>query len=141
MSTNAIARRYAKALIQIAVGQKSVELYNTELTAFSQALASSPEATALLSDPGMRIDVKRELLKEMISRLGISKTISDFILLLLDKKRLYFLSQIASSYRSFADEAAGDPSLHHYLGAAFDGVSGERDAQCPGKNDREKGCS
>lgn len=107
MSTNAIARRYAKALIQIAVGQESVELYNTELTGFSQALASSPEATALLSDPGIRIEVKRELLKEMIARLGISKTISDFILLLLDKKRLYFLSQIASSYRSFADEAAG----------------------------------
>ncbi|MCK7509855.1 MAG: hypothetical protein MZV70_41395 [Desulfobacterales bacterium] len=34
--------------------------------------------------------MKRELLKEMISRLGISKTISDFILLLLDKKTALF---------------------------------------------------
>ena len=107
MSTNAIARRYAKALIQIAVGQRSVEQYYTELTAFFQALELSPEATALLTDPGIRIEVKRELVKALVARIGISKTISDFILLLLDKKRLHFLSQIATSYRSFGDEAAG----------------------------------
>jgi len=107
VSTNAIARRYAKALIQIAVGQRSVEQYYTELTLFFQALESSPEATALLTDPGIRIEVKRELVKTLVARIGISKTISDFILLLLDKKRLQFLSQIAASYRSFGDEAAG----------------------------------
>jgi F-type H+-transporting ATPase subunit delta len=107
VSTNAIARRYAKALIQIAVGQRSVEQYYTELALFSQALESSPEATALLTDPGIRIEVKREFVKVLVARIGISKTISDFFLLLLDKKRLQFLSQIATSYRSFGDEAAG----------------------------------
>jgi F-type H+-transporting ATPase subunit delta len=107
VSTNAIARRYAKALIQIAVDQKSVEQYYTELTGFSQALESSPDAAELLTDPGIRIEVKRAVVKDLVARLGIAETIGDFILLLLDKKRLDSLSQITVNYRSFADEAAG----------------------------------
>lgn len=107
MSTNAIARRYAKALIQIAVDQKLVEEYYDELAGFSLALEISPEAERMLIDPGVRIEVKREVVKELVARLGISKTIGDFILLLLDKKRLDVLSQIAENYRSFADETAG----------------------------------
>lgn len=107
MSTNAIARRYAKALIQIAVDQNSVEQYYTELSGFSNALECSPEATELLSDPGIRIEVKREVVKDLVARLEIAKTIGDFMLLLLDKKRLDSLSQITSNYRSYADDAAG----------------------------------
>ncbi|MDD2335867.1 MAG: ATP synthase F1 subunit delta [Geobacteraceae bacterium] len=107
MSANAIARRYAKALIQIAVGQRSVEQYYTELQGFSRVLDSNPDAMALLSDPGIQMNVKRTLVKDLVVQLGISKTIGDFILLLLDKKRLYYLSQITSSYRTLGDEAAG----------------------------------
>jgi len=107
VSTNAIARRYAKALIQIAVDQKLVEEYYNELAGFSLALESSPEAARMLVDPGIRIEAKREVVKDLVARLGISKTIGDFMLLLLDKKRLDFLSQITDSYRSFADQAAG----------------------------------
>lgn len=107
MSTNAIARRYAKALIQIAVDQNLVEEYYNEVAGFSLALETSPEAERMLTDPGIRIELKREVVKELVTRLGVSKTISAFILLLLDKKRLDFLSQITESYRSFADQSAG----------------------------------
>jgi F-type H+-transporting ATPase subunit delta len=107
VSTNAIARRYAKALIQIAVGQRLVEQYYTELQGFSRILDTNPDAMALLSDPGMQMDVKRALVKSLVVQLEISKTIGDFILLLLDKKRLLFLSQITASYRTLGDEAAG----------------------------------
>lgn len=107
MSTYAIARRYAKALIQIAVDQRTVEQHYSELQGFSRVLESNPEALALLSEPGVRIEAKRALLKDLREQLGISKTIGDFLLLLLDKKRLMYLSQITSCYRTFGDESAG----------------------------------
>lgn len=107
MSTYAIARRYAKALIQIAVGENSVEQYYLELQGFSRVLESSPEALALLSEPGVRIEAKRALVKDFIAALEISETIGNFILLLLDKKRLFYLPQITSCYRTFGDDAAG----------------------------------
>ncbi|NMC75588.1 MAG: F0F1 ATP synthase subunit delta [Geobacteraceae bacterium] len=107
MSTNAIARRYAKALIQLAAEQGAVERYYTELTLFLQALESAPEAYGMLSAPGYGIEAKRRLVNELAGRLGISGTTGDFLLLLLDRKRIDQLSGIADWYRSFADDAAG----------------------------------
>ncbi len=107
MSTNAIARRYAKALIQVAAEQGTVEQYYSELEAFSQALVPGAEAAEFFEAPSYGIEAKREIVKELASRLNVSMTIRDFLLLLLDKKRLDQLDAILESYRSFADEAAG----------------------------------
>jgi len=107
LSTNAIARRYAKALIQVAAEQGTVEQYYSELEAFSQALVPGAEAAEFFEAPSYGIEAKREIVKELASRLNVSMTIRDFLLLLLDKKRLDQLDAILESYRSFADEAAG----------------------------------
>ncbi len=107
MSTNAIARRYAKALFQLAAEQGVVEQYYLELMLFSGALESAPEVYGVLSAPGYGIEPKREILKELVVRLEISKTVGDFLLLLLDRKRIDHLSRITECFRSFADAAAG----------------------------------
>lgn len=107
MSTNAIARRYAKALFQLAENQGCVEQYYTELKDFARALDSAPESYGIMAAPGHGIEAKREMLKELSARLQVSRTIGDFLLLLLDRKRIEALSGIADCYRSFADAAAG----------------------------------
>lgn len=107
MSTNAIARRYARALIQLASDQGKVEQYYTELKAFSGAIEAGPELCEIIEAPGYGIETKRDLVKSLVEPMGVSKTISDFLLLLLDKKRMGALSQITSEYRLFADRAAG----------------------------------
>ncbi len=107
MSTNAIARRYARALIQLASDQEKVEQYYTELRVFYGAVESNPEVGEIIAAPGHGIEAKRALLKSLIEPLGVSKTIADFLLLLLDKKRMGALSQITGEYRLLADQAAG----------------------------------
>ena len=42
MITNAIARRYAKALVQLGAEEGAVERFNTELAAFNAMLADNP---------------------------------------------------------------------------------------------------
>lgn len=107
MSTNAIASRYAKALMQVATGHGLVEEYYVELSLFSEVLASNAETMAALLNPAYRLEAKREIVKALVSRLGISRMINDFFLLLLDKKRIEYLPQITACYRAFADEASG----------------------------------
>lgn len=107
MSTNAIARRYARALIRLASEQGTVEQYYDELKAFSEALESNPRMEEIFAAPGYGIEAKRAIVKNLIAPLNISKTIADFLLLLLDKKRMDALPWITAEYRSFADEAAG----------------------------------
>jgi len=105
--TNAIARRYAKALVQLGAEDGTVERFNGELAAFNAVLAANPELGLLFANPAYGIEAKGEILREIFSKLAISGTVANFLQLLLDKNRLGFLPQIAASYGDFADELSG----------------------------------
>ncbi|HEY6872007.1 MAG TPA: ATP synthase F1 subunit delta [Geobacteraceae bacterium] len=107
MITNAIARRYAKALVQLGAEEGAVERFNAELAAFNATLADNPALNAIFMSPAYGIEAKRGILKDLIDRLGLSGTGANFLQLLLDKSRLGLLAEIAESYSAFADELSG----------------------------------
>lgn len=107
MITNAIARRYARALVQLATEEGGVEKYHAELTAVNNVLAEHRSLWAILVSPAYRIEAKRGMMLELIEKLGISDTVKSFLLLLLEKNRLSYLPQIVVSYGIFADELSG----------------------------------
>lgn len=107
MITNAIARRYAKALVQLAAEESAVEKFNGELSRVAALLEASPELSAIFSNPAYGIEAKKEILKDVIGKAGLSTMVGNFLQLLLDRSRIAFLPQIAASYSSFADELSG----------------------------------
>ncbi len=107
MITNAIARRYAKALVQLASEEGAVEKYHAELTAFEGVLAANPDLRAILTSPAYRIEVKREIVRELLAKLAPATTVANFLQLLIDRNRLDQLSQVIASYGAFADELSG----------------------------------
>lgn len=107
MITNAIARRYAKALVQLAVEEGGVEMFHAELTAIDTVLADNHNLWVILVSPAYRIEAKREMLRELIAKLELSATVTNFLLLVLEKNRLNYLPQIVVSYGMFADELSG----------------------------------
>ena len=107
MSTNAIAKRYAKALVQIGSEAGTVDGFNTELTSFSALLTESRELTTVFSNPAYGIESKKEILKELVAKLKLSPMISNLLMLLLERGRISVLPQISESYGAFADELSG----------------------------------
>ena len=107
MITNAIARRYAKALVQLGAEEKSVDRFQAELASFEAVLAASAELRSVIANPAYGIEAKREIVKELTAKLAPSTTVTNFMLLLLDKNRLDQLPQIVLSYGIFADELSG----------------------------------
>jgi F-type H+-transporting ATPase subunit delta len=105
--TNTIARRYAKALVQLGTEESSVDTFNAELAALCAALRGNPELEAILGNPAYGIEAKKEILKDIVTAMSLSVTVGNFVQLLLDRNRLQFLPQIAESYGSFADELSG----------------------------------
>jgi F-type H+-transporting ATPase subunit delta len=105
--TNAIARRYAKALVQLAIEEGGVEKFHAELTAFDAVLADNPELRSILTSPAYRIEAKRGMTQDLIARLALSATVTNFVLLVLEKNRLNYLPQIVVSYGMLADELSG----------------------------------
>ena len=107
MSTNAIARRYAKALVQIGAEEGQIGKFQEELAGFEKVISANPEITTVFANPAFGIEAKRGILRDLVAKLGLTDTVSNFLFLLLDGNRLGFLSQIRSSYGIFADELSG----------------------------------
>lgn len=107
MSTNAIAKRYAKALVQIGSEAGSVDGFNGELSRFSTLLTDNRELSAVFANPAYGIEEKKEILKDTVAKLAVSPMISNLLMLLLERGRISVLPQIAQSYAGYADELSG----------------------------------
>jgi len=102
-----IARRYARALIRIGQEDGQYERYGQELLSFEEALGLSAELREVMENPIYGKDQKKALFHALNSTLRLSPTVTNFILLLIDKRRLGYFAEIVSSYREMADEVAG----------------------------------
>ncbi len=107
MSASAIARRYAKALVQLGAEEGAVERFHGELTSVEALFAANPALGAVFSNPAYGIEAKREILKDVNAKLAASTTIGNFLLLLLERGRLTALPQIVASFSALADDLSG----------------------------------
>jgi F-type H+-transporting ATPase subunit delta len=137
MVTGSLARRYAKALIEIGIKQQSYDALGKELDRMADTVKSSPELRNVLENPIFAIEKRRHILDELARRLALSKMVRNFVMLLLDKGRISYLPDIARTYRGLVDEQAGrvratvvsarplDPALEQRLRNALEKQSGK----------------
>ncbi|HWE30888.1 MAG TPA: ATP synthase F1 subunit delta, partial [Polyangia bacterium] len=137
MITGSLARRYAKALLEIGIQQQTYDALGKELDRAADTLRSSPELRSALENPVFSLDKRKLIMDELSRRLALSKTVRNFIMLLLDKGRIQALPDIARVHRSLIDEHAGrmratvtsarplDPLLESRLKTALEKSSGK----------------
>jgi len=104
---NAIARRYAKALVQLGSEKNQIEQFSTELKHVDALFASDSGLQAVFGNPAFTAQQKKEIMKGLIARLGCKELISNFLMLLVDKNRVSLLSHIIDIYGKLADEHSG----------------------------------
>jgi F-type H+-transporting ATPase subunit delta len=107
LSTNAIAKRYAKALVQIGSEAGSVDGFNGELARFSTLLTENRELATTLGNPAYGIESKSRILKELNAKLQLSPMVANLLMLLLERSRLSLVPEIAERYSAFADDLSG----------------------------------
>ncbi len=107
MKNLAIARRYAKALLLIGKENGQADLYREELEEFSAVIARESALEQAITNPLYGADGRRNVLKIVVEKLELSKVMNSFLLLLYDKGRFGFLSDIDEFYRKLADELKG----------------------------------
>jgi F-type H+-transporting ATPase subunit delta len=107
LSANAIARRYAKALVQLGAEEGAVEKFHAELSGLERVMAAHGNLRSIFADPAFGAEAKRSILQDLIVKLSVSPTIASFLLLLLEKNRLGLVGQILHAYGVLADELSG----------------------------------
>jgi len=104
---NSIARRYAKALVQLGAEGGLVDLFRDELSGIDRLFSGNAELRAAFSNPALTVEQKKAIMKEIVAKSGVSELVGNFLMLLVDKNRVAFLGQIIQSYEKLADEFSG----------------------------------
>jgi F-type H+-transporting ATPase subunit delta len=101
-----IAKRYSRALFNLAEEEKSIEQYGAELDGFNEVLKQLPDLGGAFRNPLYPEAAKKSLFKSVAKKLKISAVMKSFINLLIEKKRVENLPDICDYYHKLIDEHA-----------------------------------
>ena len=102
-----IARRYAKALVNLAEKGKDLDNAGKNLTAITVVYKENSELRQVLSDTKVSSMVKLEILKDVLNKIEASKLVDKFIRYLLAKRRIDFLPGIERAFNLLLQEKLG----------------------------------
>ena len=107
MIVGSVARRYAKALFDLAVEQGKVEAWYTSLSSLKQAIDASEELRDVLVSPIYTRDQRRAIGVKLAAELKLDPEPANFVYLLGDRNRLGHLDAIIEVFGALADEKLG----------------------------------
>lgn len=100
--------RYARALDEVVIAQKlSRDAVKSQLNDFLGTLGQSAELREVLENPSLEADQKLRLLDALAARVGMDRTVRNFVAVIVDHLRLGELAQIVEAYLQIADKDNG----------------------------------
>lgn len=105
--SEAMARRYAKALLSIGEEERRLDALTREVRSLGDAVASSAELRSLLASPVIPQEGRRAVMEQIAARLGLSPSVRSAALLLTDRRRGAALPEVAAALEALVDERAG----------------------------------
>ena len=113
MSTNKTfstetSERYSRALFE--VSKESSELDKTEnnIKNFKLLFDNSLELINFMQNPTQSKDNQNNVVKILSEKLGFSKNLENFFLLLIKKRRIFFIKKIAESFLKLCSKKRGE---------------------------------
>ena len=101
-----LARRYARALIDLAQEQGVVAEVGQDLAKIAEVFSENQDLANVFSDPTVSTQNKGEVLKEVLEKSNIQELTLKFLQVLLEKHRILGMKEINQAYTEYADEIA-----------------------------------
>jgi F-type H+-transporting ATPase subunit delta len=99
-----LARRYAKALFAVGKEEAVVDAYAKALTELAALYTGIPAVKDALINPMYPIDVRVKVVQDLMQATGATQVVTNFMTLLVRKKRAAFLPEIAEAFQVLVDE-------------------------------------
>lgn len=113
-----VAKRYAKALFEIARDQNRISSIEEELQAVVSVLRSNEDFYKLIVHPGLTASAKNGILQQVFGA-QLSETVLNTLMLLVDKGREELLEALVDYYTAIANESLGQARAIVYTPVAL----------------------
>lgn len=107
MSIGTLARRYARAILELASEQNQVDQLGKELADFASSWNDSAELRGVFANPEFGLTQRKAILTELLARAQVSPLTRNSVLYLADRNRLAALPDIARAYAELAERSSG----------------------------------
>lgn len=134
MSSGSLARRYAKAVIEL----QPLDKIASDLRSLAGAMKTSAELATTMSNPAIRRGDRRKVVDALLDRIGAQPITKNLVYLLLDGERLSALPAISREVDAMIEAKAGrvsaeivsakplDSAQISQITAALEKLSGKR---------------
>jgi len=103
MAEGSLARRYARALVELGKEGADVDRFASDLREMAQILRQGQLADAL-ENPGITQSERKTVLTKVLARTDFHVHVKSFLSLLVDKNRFALFPEILRAYEAIADE-------------------------------------
>lgn len=107
MIQTTLAGRYAQALVEIGQEKRALDKYGSDLTQFADLVAKSHDLREVLINPAFTKEDRKVIAKGVLAKLDADPVVTNFVCVLIDRKRIDQLSGIETSFRGKVDEIRG----------------------------------
>lgn len=95
----AVARRYAAALADVALEEKNADVVEAGLASFTDVFFASADLRNFLESPAISPESKRRAIEEIAKRMGLSPALRNFIYVVVDHRRTHMMREIEAAFR------------------------------------------
>ena len=107
MVTGSLARRYARAVLEIGTENGNLDKLGDDLRALARAMHDSPELITALTNPAIRRADRRRVIDGLLERVSAAPHVRNLVYLLLDGERLASLGAISREVDAMIEARAG----------------------------------
>jgi len=113
MSTNKsfsteTSERYSRALFEISKDANELKKIETDVKSFQSLNDGSLELKNFIQNPTHTIEIQNKILSLLSEKLSFSKNLKNFFLLLIKKRRIFFVEKIVDSFLRLCSEKRGE---------------------------------
>ncbi len=113
MSTNKsfsteTSERYSRALFELSNETSELEKTENDIKQFQSLLNKSLEIKNFIKDPTQSISQQNKFFDLLSDRLNFSKNLKNFFLLLIEKRRIFYVNKISESFLKLCSKKRGE---------------------------------
>ena len=102
------SERYSRALFEVAKEAGDLAKIESDIKIFKSLLENSPELKNFFSNPTQSINNQKNVNDLLSKKFNFSKNLKNFFSLLIEKRRIFFISKIINSFLKLCSRKRGE---------------------------------
>ena len=98
------SERYSRALFEVSKESNEIEKVEADVKIFQSIFDTNVELKNFIKDPTYSIKQQNQVIEQLAKQLNFSKNLKNFLLLLIEKRRIFFVKKVFDNFLNFVQK-------------------------------------